>query len=96
MVNWFLVNKVYAQEAPPKLEDLFTSGIIDSAISVAFPLTLFICLVFIVIGGYMWMASGGDPAKKQKAQGTLTWAIIGTIFVFLIRLILEAILNFLA
>jgi len=31
------------------------------------------------------MMSGGNPEGKQKAQGTMTWAAIGFIFVFLAK-----------
>jgi hypothetical protein len=28
-----------------------------------------------IYGGYLWMTSGGEPDKKKRAQGTLTWSI---------------------
>lgn len=54
-----------------------------------FPLSGLICFLFIVKGGYMWMMSSGDPEKVKRAQGTLTWSVIGMVFVLLTRLILD-------
>lgn len=47
----------------------------------------------VIVGGYMWIVSGGDPARKQQAQGTLTWAVIGLVLLFLIYGILKAIIG---
>jgi hypothetical protein len=31
--------------------------------------TALIAFVFIVMGGYMWIVSGGDPSRVKQAQG---------------------------
>jgi len=36
-------------------------------------------LILFVVGGIMWMTSGGSPEKLKKAQGLLVNAIIGLI-----------------
>jgi len=38
-------------------------------------------LILFVVGGIMWMTSGGSPEKLKKAQGLLVNAIIGLIIV---------------
>lgn len=70
--------------------------ILDSVVKLIFPLAGLVCVVFIIIGGYTWIASGGDPAKVQQAQGTLTWAIIGLVFVLIAALIISTLTDFLA
>ncbi|NMB91721.1 DUF4282 domain-containing protein [candidate division WWE3 bacterium] len=54
---------------------------------------LFIGFCYVVISGYMLMTSEGDPKKTQDAQGQLTAAIIGIIFVLLSAAILRVIIN---
>ncbi|HOV34752.1 MAG TPA: pilin [Candidatus Dojkabacteria bacterium] len=78
-------------DEPPRLEQLFsTLEIIFQKLS---PIAGILCIIFIVLGGYMWMTSAGDPIKIKKAQGTLTWAIIGLVFIVISGIILSVILN---
>ena len=39
--------------------------------------------VFLIIGGFEFLTSGGDPEKIKSAQGKLTSAFIGFIIVFI-------------
>lgn len=78
-------------DEPPRLEQLFsTLEIVFDKLS---PIAGILCIIFIVLGGYMWMTSAGDPIKIKKAQGTLTWAIIGLVFIVISGIILSVILN---
>jgi len=54
---------------------------------------LFLGFCYIVISGYMLMTSEGDPKRTQDAQGQLTAAIIGIIFILLSAAILRVIIN---
>ncbi len=40
-----------------------------------------------VYGSYMWIFSAGEPQNIKKAQGVLTWAVIGLIFYIISRLV---------
>ena len=86
------VPMVYATDDPPKIEEIFP--VVDSVIEKIVPVAVILCVAMFVVGGYMWMTSGGNPEGKQKAQGTMTWAAIGFIFVFLARAILSLVTNF--
>ena len=78
-------------DAPPRLEQLFyTLEIIMEKIA---PVGGIVCIIFIVLGGYMWMTSSGDPIKIKRAQGTLTWAIIGLVFIVISGTVLSVIIN---
>lgn len=90
-----LVSPVFAQE-PPRLTDGTLATLVDKLLSYLFPLAGLICVIFIIQGGYMWMISAGDPARVKQAQGTLTWAVIGFIFVMVIFTVLNAVLDFIA
>ena len=65
----------------------------DTVTSKLLPIAGLLAFIFVVYVGYMWMISAGDPDKVKRAQGTLTWAIIGLIFTILVGLILKAILD---
>jgi len=36
----------------------------------------------LIIGGYQYITSGGNPESISKAKSTITWAIIGLIISF--------------
>lgn len=78
-------------DTPKTIGDMAT--ILDNVMGYIFPVAAVVCVIFIIIGGYMWIASAGDPSKVKQAQGTLTWAIIGLIFVMVVRLIVGIVLN---
>lgn len=67
--------------------------ILESVMKVVFPVAGLACVIFIIIGGYTWIASAGDPAKVKLAQGTLTWAIIGLVFVLIAALVISTIMS---
>ncbi len=92
------VDPIGGVDSDPVNPPTFGEGIdtiLDNVIKLIFPLAGLVCVVFIIIGGYTWIASGGDPAKVKQAQGTLTWAIIGLIFVLVAALIISTLTDFL-
>ena len=62
-------------------------------IELAVLLSALVAVVLIVVSGYGFMTSAGDPEKVKKAQGTLTAAIVGMIIVFLARMIVGFVLD---
>lgn len=54
-------------------------------------LVMLIIFVMFVIGGFLWLTSGGDEQRLAKAKGTLTWAIVGLILYLTSYVILSAI-----
>jgi len=50
--------------------------------------------IMLIAGGYKYITSGGDPKKTAEAQGTLTWAVGGLVFIALAYLILRLIAAF--
>lgn len=47
--------------------------------------------VMLVIGGFNFLLSGGDPKKLEAARGTLTNAVIGLVVIVLSFLIIKTI-----
>lgn len=49
--------------------------------------SVFVAVVLIVVAGYMFITSAGNPEKVQRAQKVITGAIVGMVIVFLARMI---------
>lgn len=50
-----------------------------------------VALFFIILSGYKYMTSGGDPKQLEGARHTLTYAIIGLVVVLLSAFIINSI-----
>lgn len=56
-------------------------------------LSALVAVLLIVVAGYGFMTSAGEPEKVKKAQGTLTAAIVGMVIVFMARMIVGFVLD---
>ena len=68
------------------------TGITDFIVNItklALELIDIVCIIFIIIGGIIYITSAGNEERMQKGKATLTWAIIGFIIVTAARLLLE-------
>lgn len=88
----FVPAPVFAQE-PPQISGLV--AIVANIFGVVMPVGQVLAVIMIIYGGYMWMISGGDPSRIKSAQGTLTWSVLGLIFLSIFKMILNAVFNFL-
>lgn len=57
--------------------------VVVNVINVAFMFLGAVCLIFLLYGALLFVLSRGDQKALQKAQGTMTYAVIGTVFVAL-------------
>lgn len=72
---------------PIKNPDLFTGpdgtitlgSIITVLLKYLYPIAGFILFVYIIIAGFQWLSSAGDPKKIESARQRLTYAILGFI-----------------
>jgi hypothetical protein len=65
--------------------------IISSALRYLFPITGFALLIYLVLGGYKYLTSMGNPKKIEAAKSNITWAIVGFIVVFIAYWIVQII-----
>ncbi|OGM05443.1 hypothetical protein A2125_01255 [Candidatus Woesebacteria bacterium GWB1_43_5] len=74
-------------QTPAQLKDIEVvfSNIVGAAIALA-GIVLFIMLV---IGGFKYLTAGGEPPKIESARKTLTYAILGIVFIALSFLFLR-------
>lgn len=52
---------------------------IGVALSWMLLIAVVLCLVYLILGGVQWSASGGDKGKIAAARAKLTYALIGLI-----------------
>jgi len=53
-----------------------------------------VLFIMLLLGGFSYITSGGDPKKVESARNTLTYAIVGMIFIALAYLLLKFIETF--
>ena len=88
---WFvvsLVSPVYAQ-APARIADIVP--IIANIIGLLAPAAAIAVFVMILVAGFQFLTSGGDPKSVAAARTTFTYAILGAILVVVVWLILTLI-----
>lgn len=69
-----------------KIEQVFTN-----IISVVVGLGFVALLVMLIWAGFRYLTSGGEPKIIQEAHQTVTWALLGILFLALAWLILQLI-----
>lgn len=73
----------------PQLQSL-----IDRFISISVPLAFVVLVIMLSIAGFKYLTSGGDPKGLGSASGTITWALLGMLFLVIIWLVLQLIQAF--
>lgn len=69
-------------------------ALVSRVISLAVPLAFVALVIVLVISGIKFLTSGGEAKALQAAGLTLTWAILGILFLAIAWLILQLIENF--
>ena len=90
-IVWFVAGvilPVYAQE-PARISDIVP--IIAKIISLLAPAAAIAVFVMILVAGFQFLTSGGDPKGVASARTTFTYAILGVILVVVVWLILTLI-----
>jgi hypothetical protein len=66
-----------------KLEFSDIGSLISSLIPYILVLAGLILFIFLIIGGFGLLTSGGSPDKVKAAQGKITSAVIGFVIIFI-------------
>lgn len=72
---------------PAPLRDL--EAVFSSVVGIILGATGIVLFVMLLVGGFKYLTSGGDPKATEAAQKTLTTAIIGMVIVIAAFLILR-------
>lgn len=65
--------------------------VFSNLVYMASALIVFLLFIMIVVGGFQYLTSFGDPGKLKKAQSTLRFAILGFVLFLASFLILKVI-----
>ncbi len=71
------------------LQDIFSN-----VISLAIGFAGIVFFIMFIVGGFSYLTAGGNPQAVEGARKTLTYAIMGLVFIALAFLILTIISNF--
>jgi len=68
--------------------------VFEKVLNIAVELAVVVLFLFLIIGGFKFITSGGDPKATESAKNTLTYAILGLVLLIGIWLILNFIQYF--
>ena len=85
------LNEIENPLASPKLSEL-----IDLIFNFLYKVGIPLFTITLLIGGYFLLTSAGDERKVRSGKKTIVISIICLILVFLLSLIKESLLNFIA
>ena len=74
---------------PAKLSDL--EGVFEGVVTSVLALAGIVLFIMLVMGGFRYITAGSDPKNAEAAKNTLTYAIIGIVFIALSFLFLQLI-----
>jgi hypothetical protein len=74
--------------------NLTMAGLIASLINGAILLSALAVLLYLILGGFQWLTSGGDKGKTESARNKITSALIGLLIVIASWAIFNLILQF--
>lgn len=87
-----LVRPVYASHLPTDPASLGNIvHVLENIIRLLAPAAAIAFFIMLLVGGFQFVTSGGDPKAVAQARTTLTYAIIGIILVVAVWLILTLI-----
>lgn len=66
-----------------KFKDASLGDLITQLLPLIFVLAGLTLFIFLIIGGFGLLTSGGSPDKMKAAQGKITSAIIGFVIIFI-------------
>jgi multisubunit Na+/H+ antiporter MnhB subunit len=79
-----------AQISNPFPEVPANQNVVTLILNIVFGIVGSLSLLFIVIGGFRYVISGGDPQNTARAKNTIIYAVVG----LAVTLLAAAIVNF--
>ncbi len=69
------------------------NDIIRTVVNVLTTVVGILAVIFIIVGGFRYITSGGDSGKVTSARNTIVYALVGLIIVALAQVIVRFVLN---
>jgi len=80
---------VWAQDEPAEIGQLET--IFSNIVALITTIAGFALFIMLIVGGFRFLTSGGDPKAVLQAKNTITFAILGLVLIISSILILKLI-----
>ena len=77
---------------PATIQDI--EGIVQNVFHIILQGVGIIAFIMLLLGGFKYLTSGGNPEKTKAAQNTITYAILGLVLAIIVWFILLFIENF--
>lgn len=74
--------------------DFTIASLIASLINGAILISALAVLLYLILGGFQWLTSGGDKGKTESARNKITSALIGLLIVIASWAVYQLILQF--
>lgn len=87
--NWEDIAPGCVQNDIPTIKCL--EAVFYNILKVAVSLVTIALFIMLVIGGFKFLTSGGDPKATESAKSTMTYAIVGLVVIIGSYLVLRAI-----
>lgn len=69
-------------------------AVFQNLVSVAASLAGIVFFIMLLVGGFRYLSSSGDPKKMEQAKGTITAGFLGVILIVAAYIVLVLIENF--
>lgn len=69
------------------------ADLINSIIDFIFTIAIAITPIMVIVGGFMFITGGGDPAKITRAKQLLLWTVIGLTVILLAKSLVAVLRN---
>lgn len=83
--KWFILN--------PFTKDYSLQQVVAGVINIAFMAAGLVAVIYLIIGGFRYVTSGGNAEAIEGAKGTILNAIIGLVVIFISFLLVQYILG---
>jgi len=95
-ITLFAFSPVFAQGGfyirNPFTENLSLQDLVANMIDVVFVLAGVVAVIFLIIGGFGYVTSAGNPEAAEKAKSTIANALVGLVVIFIAALLVNFIL----
>lgn len=72
----------------------YGSNLVRLGVELLLLVAVFLCVGFVLLGGFKWLTSEGDKKNLESARDTIIWAVVGLLLVFLAFLIINVLGGF--
>lgn len=73
----------------PQLQSVDVMEVLNNIVNWAFAILLVVAVIYLIIAGYFFVTSQGEPDKMSKARNMVLYALIGVLVAFISKGLVE-------